>query len=248
MSNNKCFKLCIDFGNTRTKCAVFENDDIVFSEAFEKFTLAEVKKIFKKFPDISASIVCSVIKTPKNIVAFLDDKTQLTELNHYTKIPLKNKYASPETLGKDRLAVSCGALSLFSKTNLLIINCGTCITYDFVNSKQEYLGGSISLGLEMRLKALHHFTQKLPFISKKEIKQLIGTDTSTSILTGVINGTVAELEGIIKNYEAKYSGLQIVITGGDADFLKKHLKNRIFAAPNLTLIGLNSILNHLQIH
>ena len=248
MNPNQHFKLCIDFGNSRTKCAVFENDEIVFAEAFEIFALNDLKKIFKNFPTISSSIICSVIKTPKNIVAFLDDKTQLHELNHHTKIPLKNKYASPETLGKDRLAVSCGAVSLFPKTNLLIINCGTCITYDFVNSKQEYIGGSISLGLEMRLKALHHFTQKLPLISKKEIKQLMGTDTSTSILTGVINGTVAEIEGTIKNYEAKYSGLQIVITGGDADFLKKHLKNRIFAAPNLTLIGLNSILNHLQIH
>ncbi len=248
MSNYQHFKLCIDFGNSRIKCAVFENDEIIFSEAFEKFPLNDLKKIFKKFPLIASSIICSVIKTPKNILAFLNEKTQLTELNHHTKIPLKNKYASPETLGKDRLAVSCGALSLFPKTNLLLINCGTCITFDFVNSKQEYLGGSISLGLEMRFKALHHFTQKLPLVSKKEIKQLIGTDTSTSILTGVINGTIAEIEGTIKNYEAKYSGLQIVITGGDADFLKKHLKNRIFAAPNLTLIGLNSILNHSQIH
>ncbi|MFM2048238.1 MAG: hypothetical protein RI955_786 [Bacteroidota bacterium] len=235
--------LTIDFGNSRVKIGVFHQQKMVYHAAYDKFTLSDAKQIFNLFADIEKCIISSVVDVAASIDKFIQSKTELIYLTSTTKLPIKNKYKTPNTLGKDRLAVSCGAVQLFGKKNILVINCGTCITYDFINSKKEYLGGSISLGIEMRFKALHHFTQKLPLISKKEIHPLIGNDTESSIVTGVVNGTIAEINGIINNYEKKYLSLQVVITGGDADFLAKHFKNCIFA-PHLTLIGLHSIINH----
>ncbi|MEN9523625.1 MAG: hypothetical protein RL065_2002 [Bacteroidota bacterium] len=235
--------LTIDFGNSRVKVGVFHQQQMVYHAAFDKFTLAEVKKIFNLFADIEKCIISNVVDVSAAIDKFISSKATLIYLNSTTLLPIKNKYKTPATLGKDRLAVSCGAFNILGKQNILVINCGTCITYDFINSKKEYLGGSISLGLEMRCKALNYFTQKLPLIKIKNIDYLIGNDTESSIIAGVVNGTVAEIKGVIKNYKKKYLSLQVVITGGDAEFLAKHFKNCIFA-PHLTLIGLHSIINH----
>jgi type III pantothenate kinase len=237
--------LVIDIGNTRTKVAVFNKQQLVHKQVFEKLTVVQLKKTIKQFPAIQAAILSAVVKTDKALVNFLDTHFQLVFLTHECLLPFINKYASPQTLGNDRLAVSAAAAYLYSKENVLVINCGSCITFDFINSKHEYLGGSISAGLLMQLKALHSFTGKLPLITLKNIEKTIGITTEESILTGVINGTVEAIKGTINNYAAKYKNLIVVLTGGDAEFLKPHLKNnKIFAHPDLTLIGLNQLLNY----
>uniref|UniRef100_UPI0030D97038 type III pantothenate kinase n=1 Tax=uncultured Salegentibacter sp. TaxID=259320 RepID=UPI0030D97038 len=143
---------------------------------------------------------------------------------------------------KDRLAlVAAGALKYQNK-NLLVIDAGTCITFDFKNDKNEYLGGAISPGLQMRLKALHNFTAKLPLVKLEENITLIGDSTKNSILSGVLNGVAAELDGIIDRYKADYKYLTIILTGGDSQILSKRVKNGIFANPNFLLEGLNYIL------
>jgi type III pantothenate kinase len=238
--------IAIDFGNTRTKIGVFYQQKLVFQDAFDNVaTVKDFEKIFLLFADINVVIISSVINISAAVQKYFQSKKiKITYLSNQTKLPIKNKYKTPETLGNDRLAVSCGAVSIFKNTNILVINCGTCITYDFINNKHEYLGGNISLGIDMRLNALHHFTKKLPLIKKNNALTLIGSNTETCINTGVINGAIAEIEGIIKNYKKQYSSLKIVVTGGDADFLAMHIKYRIFVVHHLTLIGLNSIINH----
>lgn len=170
------------------------------------------------------------------------------ELNEKTKLPLKNRYKTPGTLGKDRLATAVGANYLFPSRNVLAIDAGTCIKYDFVNSKNEYLGGAISPGLDMRFKALHHFTAHLPQLKKMKTANvnLIGRTTRDSILSGVQNGAIAEISGMIKCYQDKYENVHVILTGGDSVFIRTLVseKNRIFAAPDLTLLGLNVILNY----
>jgi type III pantothenate kinase len=166
------------------------------------------------------------------------------ELSALTNIPVTNFYKTPDTLGKDRLAGIVAAHSLYVKENVLVIDAGTCITYDLITTKGEYYGGSISPGLNMRFKALHTFTEKLPLVSLLNFEELIGTDTNTSILSGVINGLIAETDAIIERYKELYSALKIIICGGDAQFLVDRLKNSIFAVPELVLIGLNEILDY----
>lgn len=235
--------LVLDFGNTRTKVGIFENQKLIFSQSFEKFTLTNLKKILKEYDNIGFSLVSAVVKENKNIINYLSAKTNLIALNENTPIPIINKYATPHTLGKDRLAVACAAAALYKKQDTLVINCGTCITYDVINSKGVYLGGSISPGLQMRFKALQHFTQKLPLVVPVNSTDEIGNTTTSCINTGVVNGITAEIVAKKIALETKYKSLNTVITGGDADFIKKQIKNKIFAVSHLTLIGLNEIIN-----
>ena len=163
-------------------------------------------------------------------------------LDSSTKVPFKNLYSSPTTLGIDRIALAAAAVSLYPQKNTLIIDAGTCITYDFVNLKSEYLGGAISPGIDIRYQSLHHYTSKLPKLIKSEAHNLIGTSTSEAIHSGVINGVIHEIEGVIRQYELDFHDLTIVLTGGDTKFLFKQLKNSIFANQNFLLHGLNKIL------
>jgi type III pantothenate kinase len=148
-------------------------------------------------------------------------------------------------LGSDRLAASIGAYSLHPNSNVLVIDAGTCIKYNFTNFKNEYLGGSISPGIEMRFKSLEHFTSKLPLINfDASYRELIGENTKNSILSGVINGSIAEIDGIMFDYKSKFPNIICILTGGDSEFLAKRLKNSIFTHQNLVLKGLNDILNY----
>lgn len=169
------------------------------------------------------------------------------ELSGKTSLPVKNLYKTPETLGKDRIANAAGANYYFPGRNVLSIDAGTCIKYDFVNSENEYSGGAISPGLDMRFKALHHFTAQLPLIKKMKSggENLIGQTTKDSILSGVQNGVMAEISGIINQYRDKFKKVSVIITGGDSIFINTLVskKNRIFAVPDLTLLGLNIILD-----
>ena len=165
-------------------------------------------------------------------------------MDGHTKIPLQNTYKTPESLGRDRIALAVGANQLFPTNNTLVIDAGTCITYDFIDEKNNYLGGAISPGLQIRLNALHTFTEKLPLVTIKNGSELIGKTTEMSILSGVINGATAEVDGIIDRYKEQFGNLKTVLTGGDANYFVKTLKNNIFANSKVLLNGLNTILNY----
>ena len=150
----------------------------------------------------------------------------------------------PKTLGKDRLAAVVGAFALYSGENTLVIDAGTCIKYDLITLKGVYSGGSISPGINMRFQGLHTFTAQLPLLEKKAVRNLIGSNTTTAIRTGVQLGAILEMEGFIKKYEDQFGRINVILTGGDANYFANNLKSKIFVNHQLVLIGLNKILNH----
>lgn len=235
-------KLIIDIGNTRVKATVIEIDTVNNVFVFKKTRIfSELKKINSKYV-ISNTIISSVSnlseKTKDKIIKLLNPIV----LNSETKVPFKNLYRTPKTLGVDRIALASAAVSMYKNKNLLVIDAGTCITFDFINKKKEYLGGAISPGIAMRYKSLNVFTSKLPFLEISEVSNIIGDDTKSSIHSGVINGVCREIEGVIKQYKDQFQDLTVVLTGGDTYFLAKQLKSGIFAHPNFVLEGLHTIL------
>lgn len=236
--------LIIDAGNTRVKVFVFEGDKVVFSEVVFEEELENFFSIFFKKFEITKIILSSVGKSHDKIVELVKNKAHFVSLSHQTKVPFVNLYSTPKTLGVDRIALVSAASVIYPKKNVLIIDAGTCITFDFINDKNEYLGGAISPGLQMRYNALHQFTEKLPELRFQEPKVLIGNDTNNAIHSGVALGFVAEVNGIIEQYEQQYSNLTVVLTGGDINYLSKRLKNSIFANPNFLVEGLNQILKY----
>jgi type III pantothenate kinase len=234
--------LIVDAGNTRVKLAVFEKDtlvEVIFIDVNE--LLSEIKKILKKYK-ITAGILSNVGFIAEYKMQKLQNLVNLLALSSFTNVPFNNLYETVETLGVDRIALVAAAVKKYAKRNILIIDAGTCITFDFVNDQSEYLGGAISPGIEMRYKALHDFTSKLPLLEKKIAQNFIGMNTNESINSGVVNGVINELEGVISQYKNKYSDLTVVLTGGDTNFLAKQLKSSIFANQNFLLEGLNEIL------
>ncbi|MGB0879231.1 MAG: type III pantothenate kinase [Polaribacter sp.] len=234
--------LIIDVGNTRVKAAVFEQYKIVELLVFDKKRMvSEIKSIIKKHK-IASGIISNVASISEKKLSKIQSILQILVLSSSTKIPFKNLYKTPKTLGVDRIALIASAVKKYPKKNTLVIDAGTCITYDFVNKESEYLGGAISLGIAMRFKALHAYTSKLPLLDKNTVEDFIGKSTKESINSGVVNGILKEVEGIIADYKEKYIDLTVVLTGGDANFLAKQLKSSIFANQNFLLEGLNEIL------
>ncbi len=234
----------IDIGNTRTKIARFEEDQLIdFQVATEKDALKELIERTQS----DACIVSSVANEDltKFVISLVADPLVLSE---NTKLPIKNTYKTPHTLGKDRLANAVGAYRLFGETNCLIIDAGTCLKFDVLNGSKEYLGGSISPGLSMRFKALHTFTDKLPLVNPNEATAMhIGDDTLTAIHTGCYTGMNNEITATIDYFQQKFEDLKVILTGGDMEELQKmefSQKNSIFADRWLTLRGLNEILRH----
>ena len=238
--------LVIDIGNTAIKLAVFDKGKLQW--VWNAGDALDLKKFKNKDYKFQYSIVSSVISDDKKLVELLSMRTKLIRFSHKTPLPFKNRYKTPATLGLDRLASVAGAWKKFPKKNVLVIDAGTCIKYDFINSKGEYLGGSISPGLQMRFNALHNFTDRLPLIKPEPVKALTGDSTKNSILTGVITGMTIEIKGFIEEYKSRSrknrDKLKVILTGGDSAFLKRQLKSSIFVAPNLTLEGLHEILRH----
>ncbi len=233
----------IDIGNTRIKAATFKDDALIDMFFFDttKELLGAKELLASCQRAIIGSVVDDVEGLAKQLKAIIP--TQVFETS--TGIPIKNNYQSSATLGSDRLAASIGAYRLYPNSNVLVIDTGTCIKYNFTNYNNEYLGGGISPGMQMRFKALHQYTSKLPLIVQPlEVINLIGTTTEQSILSGVVNGAVAEIDGIIEAYKQQFQSLVCVMTGGDSEYLCKQLKNSIFANQNLVLKGLNDILNY----
>jgi type III pantothenate kinase len=237
--------LIIDVGNTRIKIAVFSDLDLIFQEQvsyenFEKKALENIDKFNCKH-----GIIGAVGSLDNTQLKRIKDKILLIELDHKTKIPFNNSYATPKTLGVDRIALVASAVTTFPNKNTLIVDAGTCITFDFVNFEGDYKGGSISPGIAMRYQSLHRFTDKLPLLTaSNEIHDIIGNSTETSIHSGVQNGMIIEIEGVIEQYRKKNGDLTIVLTGGDLYFLSNRLKNGIFANPNFLIEGLNTILTY----
>ncbi|MBN2616164.1 MAG: type III pantothenate kinase [Bacteroidales bacterium] len=237
-------KLIVDIGNTRTKLALFHNDLLTDLRVFEKPDTGFIEQMLEKYPDVQGCILSAVRVYPREIDELLKRQGFFIQLNKSTPLPFQNKYKTPGTLGKDRLAIAAGAQAQFPEQNVLTIVAGTTVTYDFINCDGEYLGGNISPGLHMRLKALHTFTDQLPLIELMDSDiELIGTTTETAILSGALHGMAAEMEGMIHRYQNKYKSLKIIFGGGDYKYFDKRLKNNIFATPNIVLKGLKEILD-----
>ena len=230
--------LCIDIGNTALKFGIFEGDTLqqqgTSFEALKDAVVSHVK----------VAIVSSVVLEHPVMNWLCDNAIPFLTLSNSLTLPFSIAYTTPDTLGVDRIAAAAGAMNRFPNQNSLVITAGSCITYNVIDAKGVFLGGAISPGVRMRFEALHHFTAKLPLVNidPKADVQWIGSDTKTSIETGVYRAVLNELEGFIRQFDADFENLNILICGGDAPFLVSHLKNNIFATPSLILEGLNYIL------
>lgn len=234
--------LCIDQGNTNTKIAVFEQDTIV--DLRINPDLQAFSRLLELYP-IEHTILSSVITHHNDLMSFLlQHGIKFFLLDHHTPLPVINQYKTPETLGKDRLAAVVGAASIQQHTDLLVIDIGTAITYDFIDAEGIYTGGDITPGIALRLKSLHHFTQQLPMVKFDEQVGFMGTDTATAMQSGVLYGIVSEIDGYIDRLMQNYPKLSVFLTGGDAVYFEKKLKSGIFANKNLVVIGLNRILEY----
>ncbi len=247
--------IVIDQGNTLVKAALFHGDDMQWFKVFKAFGQAEIAIIRHELLSVRYGIISSVSSAPEIITDTFDD-IHWVILDHKTPVPIINKYKTPETLGKDRLAAVVAANALYRGKDVLVIDAGTAITYDFINKNKEYLGGSISPGLSIRLKALNTFTGRLPLVelqnfnetnslnSELLIQNLTGNDTQDSILSGVVNGVFFEISGFINKYKEYYPDINVIITGGDAIYFDKNVKSNIFVVPNLVAYGLKLILQY----
>jgi type III pantothenate kinase len=237
--------LVIDIGNSRTKIALFNEHDLMFNVPIDHLTVKHVKMLKDEHPQLNRVILSSVKPDDMELKQVLQEEfDQFIELDHRTKLPIENLYQTPQTLGKDRLAAAVGANELFPDQNLLVIDAGTAITYDLVSEKNQFIGGNISPGLEMRFKALNHYTGKLPLVSYSDHFEPIGRNTTEAIRAGVQNGILYEMAQNIDFFNRNYQNLHIIMTGGDSNFFDKKLNYSIFVHFNLTLIGLNRILEY----
>ncbi|NDP19686.1 MAG: type III pantothenate kinase [Paludibacter sp.] len=236
--------LCIDQGNSSTKVGVFNQNNLIESFTFTTLNKNDISSLINKF-DINACILSSVIIENEKLNIWLTKNTNhFINLSHNTPVPITNLYKTPESLGKDRLAAVIGASFLKPETDLLIIDAGTAITYDFIDSNNNYHGGNIAPGLDLRLRSLHEFTKKLPLVSVTTDQPFLGNDTNSALVSGAVYGIVFEIDGYINTLKIKYPQLSTFLTGGSIFYFDNKLKNAIFADKNLVLIGLNRILQY----
>ncbi len=244
ISKDVVVNLIIDIGNTFAKIAVFCNDEILEVVYDSNQTLEKLGEVFEKY-SIDSGIVASVIPFSDDVKCSISSlPIDMLYLNADTPLPIVNLYETPETLGYDRIAAVVGANAVFPDKNLLVIDAGTCITYEFIDNNGRYHGGNISPGMEMRFKALNHFTGKLPKIAADGETPLLGKSTETAIRAGVIKGLEFEILGYISTLRDKYAELFVFLTGGDEFSFDERIKNIIFADRFLVLKGLNRILNY----
>lgn len=237
--------LVIDIGNTYVKLAVFKQDTIVESKIVSNHFAGTILELLRQFCSIKQCIISSVRSDSSDIINTLKNVgIPFLILNPSLHLPFSIQYHTPETLGNDRIAAVAGAFALYPDSDIFIIDAGTAITFELITKDEGYLGGTISPGLEMRYKALHTFTDRLPMQSKKEHYNFIGQSTTEALVSGVQNGLVFEIEGYLTKISKNYPQIIVLLTGGDAQFFDNKLKRTIFVIPNLTLIGLNFILNY----
>jgi type III pantothenate kinase len=232
--------LCFDFGNTLLKCGVFVIDQLTEVITLENDQPETIISLLDKYQPAS-SILSSVINHNPEIEKLLAEKTTFLKLDATVKLPFTTPVGKPETIGADRLALAAYASFFYKDQNTLVIALGSCITYNFINKYNSFNGGSISPGMEMRFKALNYYTAKLPLVKADWNFPLIGYDTTTNILSGVLQGMTSEIDGIIDEYKKKFRKFNVLLTGGDTANFVRHLKNKIFADPYLILKGLYAI-------
>jgi type III pantothenate kinase len=230
--------LVIDSGNSSAKVGIFEDHTLVKKQVLPA---EELPAFIRNFSGENC-IISSVSTPPLEIKTWSAHIKNTFILDAALPLPVVNHYATPATLGVDRLAAVCGAHHLFPGMNCLVIDAGTCITYDFLDDKGHYHGGAISPGLKMRFQAMHKFTARLPYVEPVNHPPLVGQSTVQCMQSGVVNGIIHEMEGTISRYQAEFGGVKIILCGGDCGFFENQLKASIFASPELVLKGLNSIL------
>ena len=243
--------LCIDQGNSRTKVALMTDDGKISSHfIYKSFSSADVERLFDLYP-IDDSIISSVINIEPAIVNTLARRSKKFVLfDHNTPVPIRNGYNTPETLGQDRLAAAVGAMTLCPNENLLIIDAGSAITYDFVSAEGEYIGGNIAPGLKMRFIMLQRMTKKLPLVEvdENELIPLFGKNTRDAIAAGVVRGVAYEVKGYMRTLREKMPHFETYLTGGNAPFILNNVrssqteKRELHFEKHLVLIGLNRIL------
>jgi type III pantothenate kinase len=231
--------LCLDFGNTRLKTALFEGDELK-EVILLRDPLEHLQEIITNYqPD--KSILSSVINHPPEVEEVLSRHTAFHKLSNASKLPFTIPVGKPETMGADRLAIAASAVFLFPGKNNVAVGLGTCITFNFINQDSEFLGGSISPGMEMRFNAMHQFTAKLPLVQGHWNVPLIGYDTATNLQSGVVLGMAKEIDGILNLYQERFGNFNALLTGGDIDLFRPYLKMEIFADPHLIFKGLYAI-------
>jgi len=237
--------LIIDQGNTRVKCAVFNSNDVIVFKSVKLKRYAH--RILNELPStlkIENVMLSNTSLPDKFLMDQLRTYQHFLHLDHSTKIPIVNKYGTPETLGKDRIAAAVGAWMKYPNENILFIDMGTCITMNFVNNKGWFLGGNISPGINMRFKAMHKFTANLPLAENVLNDEFIADTTVKALQNGAIKGTFREIDSFITETRNKFGEIKVILTGGDAFFFENWTKNMIFVAPNLVMEGLNEILKY----
>lgn len=235
--------LCLDFGNSRKKLAVFHNKKIKAERILATADKQEIEIALNEFKP-QKSILSSVINHDIAIEEQLKQSTVFHKLSVATKLNFTTPVGKPETIGADRLALAAAAVHYFPKKNNLVIGLGSCITYNFISLAHEFLGGAISPGMHMRFRAMHEFTAMLPMVAEDWNFPLIGYDTKTNLQSGVLYGMASEIDGIINRYRAKYSNFNVVLTGGNTTHFASRLKNKIFADPNFLFKGLYALSNY----
>jgi len=235
--------LVVDIGNSSLKVAIFDKKLMTSKFIYTNQSLKIFSDLFKNNV-IDNCLISNVSTIDKNILDFLKINSNLFSINESINLPFINLYKTKNTLGHDRIALVSAAAIDFPDQNTLIIDTGTCITYDFKNSENEYLGGGISPGIQMRFKSLNSQTSKLPLSTINLDYKLIGDDTNSSINSGVVHGVISEINGIINQYQERFKNIKIILTGGDSNFLLKKIKNTIFADQNFLLKGLNYLLEN----
>lgn len=239
--------LVLDIGNTALKAACFQGRTMLRTVRALWSEPQEVEEALLRLmaSNPQKALISSVTGPRKEADQFLKRaQIPFTYLKADTKLPIQNKYETPETLGKDRIANAVAAAFIFPKKPVVVIDAGTCIKFDFVTRQEEYFGGSISPGIDMRFRALHEFTARLPLLERSETVYLIGKNTQEAMVSGVINGALAEVKGVLEQYQMTHKDLEVIITGGDYALLQRTLKTSVLPEPWLTLKGLNEILLH----
>ena len=232
--------LCFDFGNTRLKAATFVDSALEEIIVLKDGAADSVQQLIEKVKP-EKTILSSVVNHNAEIEQLLSSTTKFHKLTHLSKLPFTTPVGKPETIGADRLALAAAAVYFHPGKNNLVIGLGTCITYNFINNVNEFMGGAISPGMEMRLKSLNQYTARLPLLKPDWNVPLIGYDTNTNILSGVVIGMAKEIDGFVAMYESRYGNFNSFLTGGDTGILASHIKKKIFADPELIFKGLYAI-------
>lgn len=235
-------RLCIDVGNTRSKVSILADTGEELLSYVCPWLEASIVTTFIKMYKVHSAAACQSGVLAESIAVAIRSLIPLIVLDHKTKVPITNLYRTPETLGRDRLAAAVGAYAIFPNQNCIIIDAGTCITYDVLNAKGEYLGGNIAPGINMRLKAMDKFTSRLPTVPPLFRPDFIGTTTEEAMQNGAVWGAIFEFESFIKHVNQNIGDSKVILTGGDADYFANQTKMQIFAHPNIVLLGLNEIL------